>query len=134
VERLSDLVTHLLDTETRFYVPFFERIQAEDFPCLSGLDDPSTGTGGRTTAGQTLLASLAEYRNLRQHTAGRLEALPPQVWNRLGRHPWWGVRTLQWWVEQCQAHARRHFQQLKQTKGNNQKDGEAYEHVHDNPD
>lgn len=55
---------------------------------------------------------LADYARLRATELAWLQELPPQGWNRTGRHPWFGVRTLQWWAERCLAYAREHLQQL----------------------
>ena len=35
----------------------------------------------------------------------RLQNLPNEAWTQTGRHPWWGYRTLQWWVESSLAEA-----------------------------
>jgi hypothetical protein len=40
-----------------------------------------------------------------------LRPLPARAWSRSGRHPRAGVRTLQWWLERCLAHAARHVDQ-----------------------
>ena len=55
---------------------------------------------------------LADYARLRQQELSWLHDLPPAAWNRTARHPWWGVRTLQWWVEQCLLTARQQLEQL----------------------
>jgi hypothetical protein len=55
---------------------------------------------------------LQAYAELRQQELSWLRELSPAAWNRTGRHPWWGVRALQWWVEQCLLTARQHIKQL----------------------
>ena len=57
-------------------------------------------------------AILEDYARLRGEELSWLEGLPAEAWNRTARHPWWGVRALQWWVEQCLLTARQHVAQL----------------------
>lgn len=42
---------------------------------------------------------IGEVTKLRQHELGWLRYLSSQEWSYTARHPWWGVHTLQWWVE-----------------------------------
>ncbi|MDH5505592.1 MAG: hypothetical protein OEZ02_00045 [Anaerolineae bacterium] len=41
-----------------------------------------------------------------------LQALPPARWSVAARHPWHGVRTLQWWVEQGLCYAEEALQMM----------------------
>lgn len=58
---------------------------------------------------------LAAYRGLRREEVQMVKDLPPQGWNRTSRHPWWGVKTLQWWVEQILHYSEQHLQQIRAT-------------------
>jgi hypothetical protein len=62
-------------------------------------------------------AILDEYARLRRLELSWLESLPPEDWNRLARHPWWGLRALQWWAEQCVVYAEEHLEQLQALNG-----------------
>ncbi|MBW8011654.1 MAG: hypothetical protein FVQ83_10510 [Chloroflexi bacterium] len=42
---------------------------------------------------------LNAYLELHTEMDTRLQDLPIEAWTLTGRHPWWGCRTLQWWVE-----------------------------------
>ena len=40
-----------------------------------------------------------EFSELRKQEVNGLKSLPSEGWCHTARHPWWGVHTLQWWVE-----------------------------------
>jgi len=61
---------------------------------------------------------LAQYIALRNEELAWLKNLSIQDWNRTGRHPWWGRRALQWWVEQVLRFSEEHLQRLNLTSGN----------------
>jgi hypothetical protein len=42
---------------------------------------------------------LEEFSRLRNQELIWLRTLTPSDWSRISRHPWYGVHTLQWWVE-----------------------------------
>jgi hypothetical protein len=42
---------------------------------------------------------LEEFSRLRNQELIWLRTLTPSGWSRISRHPWYGVHTLQWWVE-----------------------------------
>lgn len=56
---------------------------------------------------------LVEYISLRNHEFALLKNLSPQDWNRTGRHPWWGMKALQWWVEQILRFSEEQLQHLR---------------------
>jgi hypothetical protein len=56
---------------------------------------------------------LEDYIVLRRKGLARLNRLSIQDWNRTGRHPWWGVRALQWWVEQTVRFSEEQLQRLR---------------------
>jgi len=56
---------------------------------------------------------LDEFMRLRKVQAKKLSGLTPGDWNRLSRHPRWGVRTLQWWVEHQLEVSRQHVRELE---------------------
>ena len=56
---------------------------------------------------------LEKYRALRVQELEWIQEMRVDVWNRSSRHPAWGRRTLQWWVESSLAHAEACLKQLK---------------------
>lgn len=56
---------------------------------------------------------LTDFRQLRRAELEMIKDLPQQGWNRTARHPWWGVKTLQWWVEQTLHYSEEHLQQIR---------------------
>jgi hypothetical protein len=55
---------------------------------------------------------LAEFIALRSEELAWLKNVSSQDWNRTGRHPWWGLRALQWWVEQILRFSEEQLQRL----------------------
>jgi hypothetical protein len=56
---------------------------------------------------------LAEYIALRSEESGWLQDLSAEEWNRSGRHPWWGKKSLQWCVEQSLHNTEGQLERLK---------------------
>ncbi|MDX1601129.1 MAG: DinB family protein, partial [Anaerolineales bacterium] len=57
-------------------------------------------------------AWLAMFESARNDLTPRLNALELDAWNRTGRHPYRGDRTLLWWLEYAVQHTRDHLEQL----------------------
>lgn len=55
---------------------------------------------------------LEAYLALRAAEIGQVRGRVPIPWSIQGRHPQYGKRTLQWWVEQSLAQARYHLRLL----------------------
>jgi hypothetical protein len=55
---------------------------------------------------------VEQLTRLRLQEVAWLRAVPPESWNHTARHPWWGVRTLQWWVELQLEVSRKHLAEL----------------------
>ncbi len=65
-------------------------------------------------AGESPENIFAAYTKLRSDEARwLLDGENPPPWNAVARHPQFGVRTLQWWVEASLQHARRHLRLLQ---------------------
>ena len=56
---------------------------------------------------------LEDYATLRQRELTWLRNLPAEGWNRTARHPWWGSRSFQWYVEQCLEYSEEHLRALQ---------------------
>jgi hypothetical protein len=102
---------HTSSVDERAYGPRLRRILREDRPALEDYDgdgwmaehyDPAEPTG----------VMLERWRSARQGYAAEVAAVPPEGWGRTGLQPYWGERTLQWWIERAVAHADEHWRQL----------------------
>lgn len=92
--------------EARLILPSLQRILDEDQPQLERFD-PVDWLAAEYRPEQPLDHLLAAYAELRAREHHRVAEVRALLWNRSGRHPWFGVRTLQWWVEHSFAHSRR---------------------------
>ncbi len=105
-------IAHLRDIESHALSVRLRCILDENCPQLALFDD-----GGwqedHGSSGEDPQAILDEYAHLRAEELRWLRTCPPESWNRLARHPWYGLRTLQWWVERCLEYAETHVTELK---------------------
>ena len=105
------VLAHLRALESQAIVVRLRRILDECKPHLPLFDDDGWMTAHYDPA-EPVQSILDDYTRLRQQELTWLENLSPASWNRTARHPWWGVRALQWWVEQSLLVARQHLEQL----------------------
>jgi DinB superfamily len=105
------LMAHLRATEENLFLVGIRRILAESRPALDEYDrlawmqvnyDPQ----------EPVARLLSDFAKIRTQELDCLRNMPPDGWNRIGRHLTWGDRTLQWWVEQSQVHSVSHLHQL----------------------
>jgi DinB superfamily len=103
---------HVVSVDENAYGPRLRRILREHRPALEDYDgdgwmaahyDPNEPSG----------VLLDRWRNAREGYAAELGAAPAEGWSRTGLQPFWGERTLQWWVERAVAHAEEHWRQLQ---------------------
>ncbi len=103
------ILAHLHALESQVFAAQLPRFLEENNPALP-LFDARAWMAGHYTPGKPARAIYAGFAHLRTQEVEWLRGLPPPGWSRLARHPWWGVRTLQWWVElqldQTQRHQR----------------------------
>ncbi len=74
------------------------RILDEELPLLSTFNDQDW-MAGHYQPGEPIHHIVDEFTRSRQEELALLRSLPPDSWSRLARHPWWGLHSLQWWVE-----------------------------------
>ncbi|MBI3240926.1 MAG: DinB family protein [Chloroflexi bacterium] len=101
------ILSSLCDVERYAYSLRLQRILAEDTPTLDSF------TPQPQNPALTMTDLLAEYKTLRQAELEILRRLPPAGWGRVGRHPTFGLRTVQWWAERTLEHSKRHLQELR---------------------
>ncbi|HEX9091748.1 MAG TPA: DinB family protein [Anaerolineales bacterium] len=104
-------LVHMRDLEKRVYIPNLNLIIAEDNPLLPFFDD-ETWTLRHYHPGEASGKILDEFTRLQEQEVTWLRDLPTASWSRTARHPWWGVRTFQWWVELQLDQSRRHVERL----------------------
>jgi len=109
-------LAHLRNVEAQIIAVRIRRILDEEEPDLPLFDDEAWMADHYDPA-EPVQAILEAYASLRQQELTWLRDFPPVAWNRTARHPWWGVRSLQWWVEQCLQTARQHLQELQKYFG-----------------
>ena len=105
------LLAHLRDVEKGAWSVRIRRILDEEQPSLILFDDDGW-MASHYDPDEPPQAILDDYARLRQQELGWLRDLPPAAWNRTGRHPWWGLRALQWWVEQTLVYANQRLARL----------------------
>lgn len=112
------VLAHLRAIEAHAIAVRLRRILEESEPYLPLFDDDGWMAGNYDPS-EAVTSILEDYVNLRQEELTWFKDLPPAAWNRTARHPWWGLRALQWWVEQCLLVARQHLEQLQNNPGSN---------------
>ena len=105
------VLAHLRAIESQAIAVRLRRILDETEPTLPLFDDDGW-MAAHYDPNEPVQPILDDYASLRQQELSWLQELPSAAWNRTARHPWWGVRALQWWVEQCLLVARQHLEQL----------------------
>lgn len=68
-------------------------------------------------SGEPIQQICASLHQLQSPVLDALLNSPPSAWSASLRHPSWGVRTLQWWVEQYLAHSLGHLHQIRHHLG-----------------
>lgn len=104
---LASLQAH----ESQLFSAALHRIVEEESP-LFPLFDVQVWMAEHYQPDTPVTEILAEFCSLRRQDVTWLRTLPAETWNRLGRHPWWGKRTLLWWVELQLEVSRQHLREL----------------------
>ncbi len=106
------VLAHVRDVELQAFLPRIERLLAEEDPALSDFDE-GAWMDAHYDPDESHQAILEAFTAARTRGSGLLRDLSPEGWNRVGRHPLFGRRTLQWWVEYAVSHAQDHILQLR---------------------
>jgi hypothetical protein len=110
-ETRHQILAHLRDFEVSSLAVRLRRILDEDIPYLP-LHNDEAWKAEVYKPDEQLDEILATYASLRQQELSWLSNLSSAQWNRTGRHPWYGIRTLQWWTEQCLVYAEDHLRRM----------------------
>jgi hypothetical protein len=105
------LIAHLRATEENLFLVSIHRILSESRPALDEFDRLAWMQSNYDPQ-EPIAKLLNDYAKIRDQELNSLQKMPPDGWNRIGRHLTWGDRTLQWWVETSQAHSVSHLHQL----------------------
>jgi hypothetical protein len=92
------ILAHLRALESLLFLNQLTRILDEETPVLQIFDD-ETWMATHYKPEEPTLSIMEDIVNLRKQELNWLRKLPSATWSRTARHPWWGVHTLQWWVE-----------------------------------
>lgn len=105
------VIWHVRAVETEAYLPRLERLLARDGAELQDFD--GNGWMARHYAADESWQRIIDgFLAARQGMAARLDAAPAAAWSHVGRHTYWGSRTLMWWVERSLDHVDEHLAQL----------------------
>jgi uncharacterized damage-inducible protein DinB len=105
------IVAHICHVEWGAFLPRFDRILKDDTPFLANFDE----TGWMETFYDPTVPIeelLKDFDSVRRSARDLLEDVAPDHLSRTGRHPYQGVRTLQWWIEYAVTHTDEHLKQL----------------------
>ena len=104
-------LVHLWVLEANEFVLNVRRIYDEDTPLPAAFD--SIAWMKSHSRPEELPGNIMQvFTHLRQQELNWLRELPPAGWSCTARHPWWGVHTLQWWVELQLECSRQHLSDL----------------------
>lgn len=108
------ILAHLCHVEWGAFLPRFDSILKDDNPVLANFDEVAwmeTYYDPEVPVEEL----LKDFDAVRQSARELLEEISPDQLSRTGRHPYQGVRTLQWWIEYTVSHAEEHLEQLLKT-------------------
>jgi hypothetical protein len=89
---------HLWIVDNREFSVQVNRIMGQEIPLLE-IFDADSWTASHYSPDTPIHLMIDSFSASRLAEIAMLEAASPADWSRLSRHPRWGVRTLQWWVE-----------------------------------
>jgi hypothetical protein len=104
-------LVHVRDAEARAFSPRVVAMVEQDDPEFADFDGEGWMEAHYTPA-ESVSVILEEIRQARERAFQKIEHIKPEGWNRTGRHPARGRKTIQWWVEYAVAHTDEHIEQL----------------------
>jgi hypothetical protein len=102
--------------EAREFALNIRRINGEETPKLALFDDAAWMERHYRPKERPRII-LQDFSNLRKQELEWLRELPPASWSRTARYPWWGMHTLQWWVELQLEYSRQRLSELSHLLG-----------------
>ena len=105
------ILVHLWLLEAKEFALYIRRINDEEMPTLPSFNDAAWMKTNYKPKDKPWVI-LREFGDLRKMEINWLRQLPAAGWSRTGRHPKWGVHTLQWWVELQLEYSHQHLDEL----------------------
>lgn len=105
------ILEHLRELEAQVFAIQLGRILDEEIPLVPVFDDDAW-MAIHYKPEEPALTILEDFANLRKQELNWLRKLSPAAWSCIARHPWWGVHTLQWWVELQLDYSNQHLREL----------------------
>jgi hypothetical protein len=109
---IHQVAVHVRDAAQDTYLPIITTLLETSQTKNASLPEAGTSVH-HYTAGEPIQQVCTSMRQLQSQMLDSLQASPHSAWSAAMRHPAWGVRTLQWWVEQYLAHGRAHLHQIR---------------------
>ena len=110
-QTLHYTLAHLRALEAQLFAIQLRRITDEETPLVPVFDDDAWMTNHYRSEEPALII-MEDFVNLRKQELNWLHNLQSAAWSRTARHPWWGVHTLQWWVELQLDYSNQHLEEL----------------------
>jgi hypothetical protein len=104
-------LTHLRELDAQVFSPLLRSIADQGTPLLPVFDDIAWMASHYASKKPAQLI-LEEFIYLRRQEIQWLQALPQASWSLSARHPWWGMHTLQWWVELQLDYSYQHLREI----------------------
>ena len=104
-------LAHLRELESQVFAIQLPHLLDEDTPLLPVFDSASW-MASHYKPEEPAQVIMEDFANLRQHELNWLCDVSPEGWSHTARHPWWGVHTLQWWVELQLDYSYQHLREL----------------------
>jgi hypothetical protein len=106
------ILAHVRDMEAAAFLPRLELLLKDEQPYLERYDEREW-LRENDPPSESAREIVESYHCLRKRELSWLNEMEPEGWSRAGRHPTWGQRTLQWWVERSLLHALGHLERSK---------------------
>jgi hypothetical protein len=110
------ILFRLREVEIHVFSQQLPRFLAEICPILPVFDEQSW-MADHYHPDEPITAIMEKVAKLRHDELAWLNGLPVSSWSRLARHPWWGMHTLQWWVELQLDYSFQHLKLLTRSDG-----------------
>lgn len=109
---LVELICHLRDVEREIHQLRFRALIAQDNAFIAGAD-PDRWTEERGYQHQNGERAMAEFAAARQETVLLLQDLSPEMWQRRGRHAFFGPTSMHELLSLVVQHDQAHWQQVQ---------------------
>lgn len=118
---LTELVCHLRDVEREVHQPRFQALIAQDNAFIAGAD-PDRWAAERVYQDEDGAAALAAFAAARQNTLALLQPLSDEMWQRRGRHAFFGPTSMHELLNLIVQHDQAHWEQVQSLLGLSGKD------------